>query len=131
MLQVLTHFPLLKALGWALFDSLWQMAALWLLYCLLMTVFHSAAAFIRHRLALLLLGIGAGWTGVTFFDALLFPAGNSIDWLPLLSLSHSTTAWIWQTGRTIMEIVLASGSSIYLLILSFLLVRYCSHYWRT
>jgi hypothetical protein len=34
-MQVLTQFPLLKALGWALFNSLWQMAFLWLLYHLL------------------------------------------------------------------------------------------------
>jgi beta-lactamase regulating signal transducer with metallopeptidase domain len=130
-MQVLTHFPLLKALGWALFDSLWQMAALWLLYCLLLAVFRSAAARIRHRLALLLLSIGAVWTGVTFVEALFFPEQGGITWLPFLSSSRSAPAWFWQTGRAFIDAVLAYGSSLYLLVLAGLLVRYSSHYWHT
>ena len=130
-MQVLTHSPLLKALGWALFDSLWQMAALWLLYSLLMAIFSSAAARIRHRLALLLLSIGACWTGITFFEALFFPDNSSISWLPLLSPARSAPGWFWQTSRSFIDTFLASGSSLYLLILACLLVRYSSYYWHT
>jgi Zn-dependent protease with chaperone function len=130
-MQVLTHFPLLKALGWALFNSLWQMAALWLLYSLLMAVFHATAARIRHGLALLFLGIGALWTGITFFAATLFPdTGNSFC-LPFLFPAQSTPGWFWQTSRSFMDTVLSYGSTLYLLILSSLLIRYSSHYWHT
>jgi beta-lactamase regulating signal transducer with metallopeptidase domain len=130
-MQVLTHFPLLKALGWALLNSLWQMAALWLLYNLIIAIFRNAAASIRHGLALLLLSIGAGWTGVTFLAAALFPDNGNAAWLSFLSPGHSTPAWFWQTSRSFMDTVLSYGSTLYLLILSGLLIRYSSHYWHT
>jgi len=130
-MQVLTHFPLLKALGWALFNSLWQMAALWLLYILLMAVFHATAARIRHGLALLFLSIGALWTGTTFFAATLFPDNGNSFRLPFFFPALSTPGWFWQTGHSFMDILLSYGSTLYLLILSGLLVRYSSHYWHT
>src|SRR5579863_8050363 len=102
-MQVLTHLPLLKALGWALFNSLWQMAALWLLYRLLIAIFHTAAANIRHGLALWFLNIGALWTGISFIAASLFPDNGNPAWLSLLSPGHSTPGWFWQTSRSVLD----------------------------
>jgi len=130
-MQVLTHFPLLKALGWALFNSLWQMAALWLLYSLLLAIFHAMAARIRHGLALVFLSIGVLWTGVTFLAATFFPDNGNSFWLPSLSPAQSTQGWFWQISRSLMDTVLSSGSTLYLLILSGLLIRYSGHYWHT
>ena len=130
-MQVLTHFPLLKALGWALFNSLWQMAALWLLYSLIIAIFHTAAARIRHGLALLFLSLGALWTGITFLAASLFPDTGISVWPAFLSPGHSAPTWFWQTSRSFMDMVLSYGSGLYLLILSGLLIRYSSHYWHT
>jgi uncharacterized membrane protein len=72
-MHLLTQSPLLKALGWALFDSLWQMALLWLLYSLLIFVFSRIAAGIRHGLALMLVSLGAFWSGATFIAAWCWP----------------------------------------------------------
>jgi beta-lactamase regulating signal transducer with metallopeptidase domain len=130
-MQVLTHFPLLKALGWALFNSLWQMAALWLLYSLLIAIFHTAAAHIRHGLALLFLSIGALWTSVTFLLSWLIPDSGNSPWLTLLSPAQYNPGWLWQTSRSFMDAALSYGSTLYLLILSGLLVRYFSHYRHT
>jgi beta-lactamase regulating signal transducer with metallopeptidase domain len=130
-MQVLTHFPILKALGWALFDSLWQMAALWLLYSLLMAVFHAAAARIRHGLALLSIGLGTIWTGITFFAILLFPDSGNDAWLPFLSPGPSAPGWWWHTSRAFMDVALSYGSSLYLLTLAGLLVRCAGHYRQT
>lgn len=130
-MQVLTHFPILKALGWALFNSLWQMAALWLVYSLIVAIFRPAAARVRHGLALLLLNIGALWTGITFFTAFLFPDNGNAFWLPFLSPAQSAGGWLWQTSRVFMDTVMTYGSTLYLLILSGLLIRYSGHYWHT
>jgi beta-lactamase regulating signal transducer with metallopeptidase domain len=130
-MQVLTHFPLLKALGWALFNSLWQMAALWLLFSLLVAIFHPTVARIRHGLALLFLGIGALWTGITFIAASLFPDNGNSLLLSFLSPAQSTPGWFWQTIRSLMDNVLSYGSTLYLLVLSGLLIRYSSQYWHT
>jgi beta-lactamase regulating signal transducer with metallopeptidase domain len=130
-MQLLTHFPLLKALGWALLNSLWQMAALWLLYSLLVAIFHSTAARIRHGLALLFLSIGALWTGITFIAASLFPDYGNSFWLPFLSPAQPAPGWFWQTSRSLIDTVLSYGSTLYLLILSGLLIRYSSQYYHT
>src|ERR1700722_14622082 len=55
-----TQSALLKALGWSLFDSLWQMALLWLLYMILQSVFSKMASHSRHGLAFLLICAGTG-----------------------------------------------------------------------
>ena len=130
-MQVLTHFPLLKALGWALFDSLWQMAALWLAYSLLEAVFRSAAARIRHRLAFWALGAGTVWAAITFFATLLSPQNVSNPWLLLLSPARTAPGWFWESCRKFMDTALSYGSTIYLLVLSFLVVRYLAHYSQT
>jgi beta-lactamase regulating signal transducer with metallopeptidase domain len=130
-MQVLTHFPLLKALGWALFNSLWQMAVLWLLYSLIIAIFHTAAARVRHGLALLFLIIGAFWTGVTFLITSLYPDNGNSALLSLLSPGQFTPAWFWQTSRSFIDTVLSYGSTLYLLVLTGLLIRYSSHYWHT
>lgn len=130
-MQVLSHFPLLKALGWALFDSLWQMAALWVLYTLLLAIFRTSAARIRHSLALVFLSIGTLWTLATFLAASLFPDFASSDWLSYLSPTRSAPAWLQHTSRSFMDMVLAYGSTLYLLTIAGLLIRHCSHYWHT
>jgi len=131
-MQVLTQFPLLKALGWALFNSFWQMAFLWLLYHLLSSIFSTSAARIRHGLALVLLSAGTVWSGVTFLTTWLFPDnGVQAPWLPFLSPAQSAPGWFWQTSRTIMDGSLAYVSTLYLLVLCGLLVRYSNHYWHS
>jgi beta-lactamase regulating signal transducer with metallopeptidase domain len=130
-MEVLTHFPLLKALGWALFNSLWQMAALWLLYRLIIAIFHTAGASMRHGLSLLFLATGAIWTGITFLAETLFPDNGNTMWLTFLSPGHSTPTWFWQNSRSFMDTVMSYGSTLYLLVLLGLLIRYSSHYWRT
>jgi beta-lactamase regulating signal transducer with metallopeptidase domain len=131
-MEVLTQFPLLKALGWALFNSLWQMAFLWLLYNLLTSIFSTSAARIRHGLALVLLSIGTAWSGITFFNAWLLPDNSAqTTWLLFMSPAQSAAGWFWQTSRTVMDGVLSYGSTLYLLVLCGLLVRYSNHYWHS
>ena len=131
-MSVLTQFPLLKALGWALFNSLWQMAFLWLLYSLLSSIFSTSAARIRHGLALVLLSIGTLWSVLTFLTAWLFPDNHvQAPWLPFLSPAQSAPGWFWQTGRALMDGVLAYASTLYLLVLCGLLIRYSNHFRRS
>ena len=68
-MHFLTQSLLLKALGWALFNSLWQMGLLWLFYSLLIMASGNMSARSRHGLSLMLLVIGAGWFGATFVGA--------------------------------------------------------------
>lgn len=128
-MSVLTQFPLLKALGWALFNSLWQMAVLWLLYLLFIWVFQASAARIRHGLAFLLLSAGSVWSAATFLVSWLFREESiHTGWLTLLSPAQSAPGWFREASRSFMDMVLSYGSSVYLLILGGLLIRYANQY---
>ena len=128
-MHLLTQSPLLKALGWALFDSLWQMALLWLLYSLLIFVFSQIAAGIRHGLALMLVSLGAFWSGATFIAACCWPhqdhwiSGSWLNLLPAMQYGR-----LWQASRFFTDVILVDGSSIYLLVLGGLLIRHLYHY---
>lgn len=124
-MHLLTQSALLRALGWSLLNSLWQMAGLWLSYWLLLAVFRNASARSRHGLAFLLLGIGTAWSGVTFVSAYFFP-GRPV---------HLSTGYpIFPSLRQLPSLQLFISealpylSSLYLLILFFLFIRFAQHY---
>src|SRR5258708_16787193 len=80
-MHLLTQSALLKALGWSLFNSFWQMALLWLLYRVLLAIFPKASAHARHGLACLVLGAGGVWaalSGTSPWPDGLFQAGDHL-----------------------------------------------------
>ena len=117
-MHLLTQSALLRALGWSLFNSLWQMAFLWLVYLTFQHLFRQWSANVRHGLAVLLLMIGTAWTGITFFNA--FTAPGEVD-------SHWTGSFLLISRQLINE-VLPYCSTVYLLALSFLFFRYIQQY---
>jgi len=129
----LAQSAVLRALGWSLLNSLWQMAFLWLVYVVFTHIFRRASASARHGLAVLLLGSGTVWTIVTFFNAFLFadPA-TSVASAGRWSLALFPRAqWVisfLQTGRELINDGLPYCSTLYLLILFFLFVRYGRQY---
>jgi beta-lactamase regulating signal transducer with metallopeptidase domain len=128
-MHLLTQSLLLKALGWALFNSLWQMGLLWLSYSLLILVFSDMTARVRHGLALMLLVIGAGWFGATIVAAWLSPEPlTASSWPSFLIPSQSSSGWLRQATYSFINTVLSYGSSIYLLILCGLILRYSNQY---
>ena len=126
-MQLLTHSALLKALGWSLFNSLWQMALLWLSYRILLSIFRTASAHARHSLALLFVGVGTASSLISFFY-LFFntrPGDNS---------SSDGVFWagdslsFWKTGERLVNEMLPYCSLMYLLVLAFLFIRWSNQY---
>jgi beta-lactamase regulating signal transducer with metallopeptidase domain len=72
--MVQTNF--LQSLGWAILNSLWQLALLWVVYQVITGIFRKASSSSRSRLATVLLFSGFGWFVVTFISALL-KGGNT------------------------------------------------------
>lgn len=124
-MHLLTQSALLQALGWSLFNSLWQMGLLWLLYQVFILTFNAVSARIRHALALLSLAAGTLWSLLSFISTYymllngtqLGVAAGSTSVLPVLLPIRSAIA-----------AVIPFGSSLYLLILAGWLIRYCYHY---
>ncbi len=59
----------LQSLGWAVLNSLWQLALLWVIYQLINGVFRTAKSSFRSSLASSLLIGGFAWFLYTFFSA--------------------------------------------------------------
>ena len=149
-MHFLTQSALLRALGWSLFNSLWQMSLLWAFYHLFLLVFKQLHARARHGLALLLLTAGLLWSAITFITTYLFMAGQSLGtpdsdlfstaptgsgWPGLFSWSGGwsfLSGYGFQTvmgyGRRLAAEILPWCSSLYLLILVGLLVHYSRQY---
>ena len=120
----------LKALGWSLLDSLWQMGVLWLMYVLLTANGKRLHARQRHTLALLSLAGGSLWFVVTlvinFYKAVAAPEVITVtvapgDIIPAASSSTGLpTQWL--------EPALPFVSVAYLFIISLLFIRFYRQY---
>ncbi|MBO9631927.1 MAG: M48 family metalloprotease [Chitinophagaceae bacterium] len=122
----------LKALGWSLIDSLWQMGLLWLLYVALTANGKRYQSHQRHNLALLSLAGGSLWFLVSlvmnFYEAaaapvvVTIPAGAA---MPLMD--HG---FIGNLSRNI-ESALPFLSIGYLLAAAWLFIRFYYRYRQT
>lgn len=132
-MSLLTHSALLRALGWSLFNSLWQMSLLWATYHFFLLIFNRLPARSRHGLALFLLMVGAGWSLFTFIKAYCFPetVPHESQWLSALLPAAYIGSTLSRAGHWLIGEALPWGSSVYLLILSALLLRYFRHYIRS
>jgi hypothetical protein len=121
-MHLLTQSALLRALGWSLFNSLWQMSLLWAFYHLFLLIFKQLSARSRHGLSLLLLTAGFCWSVLTFINAWYFNGtGLSFGGQGLFPTAFSWLAAV--AGE-----ILPWCSSLYLLILAGLLVHYGRQY---
>ncbi|MDP4217764.1 MAG: M56 family metallopeptidase [Bacteroidota bacterium] len=119
-MPLFTQSALLKALGWSLFNSLWQMAALWLCHLLLTALLRKSSSHVRHGLAVFCLGTGTILFLVTLFNS--YPAAGSGqffsgDWMPS-----------FHGARQTINALLPYCSFLYLLALTFLFARYINCY---
>jgi beta-lactamase regulating signal transducer with metallopeptidase domain len=116
----------LKALGWALADSIWLFAICWLLYRLFIISFRNLAAPAKHTMALCLL-----FSGSVFFIAELFwkyyanPTG--IGLLPAGILVVENTSWYnnWLAAGNYMDALMPYWSLLYLACVSLLFIKLC------
>ncbi len=129
-----TQSALLKALGWSLFDSLWQMALLWLFFILLVSVFSKMTARSRHGLALVLIGAGAGAFALSFiFHYATAAEGPSVNILlsGLLLTAEPAGYALPAAAHQFIDQLLPYCSFLYLLALAFLFARYTNHYFHS
>ena len=127
-MHLLTQSALLRALGWTLFNSLWQMSLLWACYHLFVLIFRRTPSRARHNMALLLLTTGAAWSAITFLSTWFDLDSNRVG---IPDPSQGVPALLTQTGHWLANGIneaLPWCSTLYLLILGGLLARYFRHY---
>lgn len=133
-MQLLNQSAFLQSLGWAIANSLWQMALLWLCYQLITVIYKNAAASVKNTAATVLLFAGSGW-----FIGGLISKYYSLQHEVVLVLQgdklQNQEAWetISDSGRSlysffatatgIMDKYLPYLSAAYLLLLGFLFLK--------
>ncbi|MFT3934897.1 MAG: M56 family metallopeptidase [Chitinophagaceae bacterium] len=115
--------PFLKALGWALLNSLWQFAICWLLYRTITDSIKKLSASARHSIALFLLAcgtfsfiIGLSWkyyTNETAFSA---------DGWVFNSQQYSS---LWNSANAAIDAMVPWASLLYIACVCFLLIKFC------
>lgn len=132
-MNVLNQSAFLKALGWSILDSFWQMGILWLLYVMLTRNgkrFNSAQ---RHSLALLSLGAGSLW----FLITLIFHFNQAINANAVIVYANSMSSDTANTNVSLtsiiglLEPVLPFLSIAYLSTIIYLFIRLYRQYYVT
>jgi len=74
----MNQLNLLQALGWALLNSLWQMALLWLIYQLITGLLPKLKARYKASTAVAFTLLGFTWFIITFISSLFSPGNQTI-----------------------------------------------------
>lgn len=128
-MNLLNQSAFLKALGWALLDSIWQMGLLWLLYIVITANGKRLQARQRHSVALLSLSGGTLWFIITLIQycyrlaeapSIVTIHLNEQAVLPAASLTQQLYSWL--------EPSLSILSAIYLTVILVLFIRLYHQY---
>jgi len=112
----------LQALGWAVLNSLWQMAFLWVVYQLLTAVFKVKKSSQKGSLATGLLFCGFAWFVFTFFSILVDKPGYASEYSPIVTIQGNSAVsdWLYTT--------LPIASLVYLILLILPLLNFIRNY---
>jgi beta-lactamase regulating signal transducer with metallopeptidase domain len=132
-MNLLNQSAFLKALGWSLLDSLWQMGVLWLVYVLITANGKKFLSRQRHSIALLSLAGGSLWFLVTlvinFYKAAAAPEIITV-YVNSAEASRADASLLSQAAG-FFEPALPYLSAAYLLAAAFLFIRFYSNYRHT
>lgn len=121
----LTQFEFLRALGSALFDSLWQFGLVWVLFRLLVVPLKYLSAALKHGILIFLLSISTFW----FIGTLLNAYINGKEYYDALASSDSASgSGTWSYVTDLVEARLPILAAAYLLIVAALFVRLGSYF---
>ena len=110
----------LQSLGWAIINSLWQLALLWVIYQLITAIFKSAKPAAKAMLASSLLMTGFAWFIFTFILAFTEGNHNTAPFSTGIMPANGINSWLIRS--------LPFASVLYLLLLFIPLLRFIRNY---
>src|SRR5688500_17160050 len=124
-MSLLNQSAFLKALGWSLIDSLWQMAVLWLLYILLTANGKRFLAKQRHTLALFSIAGGFIWFLTNLIVRFYEAANPGVIFIESVQHIQEPTISAWSSQ---VDTVIPFVSTGYLAVIGFLFLRLIRQY---
>lgn len=126
-MALLGQSAFLKALGWALLNSIWQMAALWVIYLVLSASLRKQlTAHVKHSISILLLGAGSIWFALTL--AVKYFEFSESPTIIAAAGQEETLSGIMGSGLQNLETLLPYFSSVYLVVIVLLFFRFVMQY---
>jgi len=127
-LTAFQHSPFLQSLGWAIANSLWQAAALWLTYLLIVGIYKDASAKFKNNLSVILMCSSFVWFCITLFSK-YFAIHNFGNYnITLNPVNNAASAYNWDKLLNNVAWILPYLSIAYLLLLLFFSVRLINIY---
>ena len=117
------HTNLLQSLGWAILNSLWQLALLWVIYQIISSIFSKVSSSIKNALAFSLLITGFTWFIYTFLATYSNQGSDTI----VLSLAVATTDGNQQLNEWLQQ-TLPLASILYLFLLLLPVLQFVRNY---
>ncbi len=108
----------LQALGWAVLNSMWQMALLWVIYQLVTALNRNILSSQKSFLATALLFTGMAWFLYTFFLLLADIESLHSGYPELLAVDGNSTV------NSLLQTILPAASGLYLILLIFPLLNF-------
>ena len=120
-MPAISQLNILQSLGWALVNSLWQMALLWIIYKLILSFSSQIKHGKKTTLATFFIIVGFGWFLFTFISTLFFTAPGDLynNWIGLIN-ENSQTVYL---GK-----ILSIGTAVYLVLLVFPVWNFIRNY---
>lgn len=112
----------LQSLGWAVLNSLWQLALLWVIFQIIAGAFRTAKSSFKSSIASILLFSGFGWFIYTFISAFSNGAEKTIISAALSTVESNEQANIW------LQQILPIASVVYLVLLTIHLLHFVRNY---
>jgi bla regulator protein BlaR1 len=112
----------LQALGWAVLNSLWQMALLWVVYQSVTGVFRVNKSSQKGNLATLLLFSGSAWFAFTFFSILIDRPVSTTDYTSFVTIQGNGAVNDW------LFMMLPIASIVYLVLLILPILNFIRNY---
>lgn len=112
----------LQALGWAVLNSLWQMALLWVVYQLATAILRTNKSSQKGFLATVLLFAGFAWFVFTFFSILADKPASETGYSAFVTISgnESVNNWLYT--------MLPIASLVYLVLLTLPVLNFIRNY---
>ncbi|HLK27829.1 MAG TPA: M56 family metallopeptidase [Puia sp.] len=126
-MHLLDQSTLLNVLGWMLFNSLWQMAFLWLVYIIVTGGGKNFSANARHSFALFLLGTGTAWF-IFSLIANCFNGNFSQESLVSFNIISNSRLSFLVSCKQFINFLLPYCSFAYLIAIVVLVIKYSRYY---
>ena len=131
-MHLVSHSVFLKTLGWSLLNSVWQMAALWLLYIVVTSAGKRFSANAKHGFAFLLLSAGSVWFLISFFtNYFIYEQSAFVDYA-FVNFSVDNNSFIFfNSAKEFINKSTPYCSVVYLAVLIFQFSRYTKYYFHS